>query len=851
MSEKKALVRLFWLLNLNPNLVAHKQLFENLVSFFESRLFSDLRFVGADYRAYSNHKSCYRWPIDLPTWISTLKKVLSNAEALQVAIPKFDLARRSGRHHPMNRFGISRHPVTAALWPRHQSAKSYPPEPENQAANLYFRLQAHLCLSHIRSRAKIALSDILKYSGSTEHAPLSAGTGEISRVVRDCFHASHSLMLTDLALHLPPDDFLLHSGHAQLSRESVGTLPPGEAKEKFDKIALFFYGVRLDLLGIRKKRISHGHSTSREGNREMEYHPGCEPISEKIWVFTPLPDDDTEYPLNSGADVLIIPGGTAPDQPALDLESDDERLASGLAPKPKPAPTHKLYFPDEIGGVLRQCRLQALAVEMRSQALASDYGYLTDTEHFYIEQRLDEEINHYLGGDASRFNAAQVAFILKLIRQFGLSINQARSIQILDARAVEDADRVALIVDSGPQQSQLHWSLPALAPTYGAETNWDESLNRPHANRLVLPDFSSVGVQIVDYLQKAGRDTNHPFSLEEKTFKRLADKLLTAIGGPRLTVAKLRRTLEGRILERNRDPVITWFLSADQSQRGESRLYYARYPTATLVWAYRKASISILRAIGKPFKDKPTLFSPAIWQGPSIGCRFVITDDAVSRLVRVLAKKVKANIQSNVQESELIAYHNNFVLFVCLMQALLTYRSVNDPVDLIDCFKESDFLFPAATLSDKDNVEQESARLCLITKLLQDQFKHWLEHVLALDRRLEGAARQEKKRPSLFYLDEETKPQSITRSWIEAQFEQLGFKIPANFHRSFLRSSLIEQRCPAEVVDSFLGHASQGESPFAERSTFAYRRHQTRLSKALASVADSIGLKSLTSKLVA
>ena len=74
---------------------------------------------------------------------------------------------------------------------------------------------------------------------------------------------------------------------------------------------------------------------------------------------------------------------------------------------------------------------------------------------------------------------------------------------------------------------------------------------------------------------------------------------------------------------------------------------------------------------------------------------------------------------------------------------------------------------------------------------------------------------------------------------------------PANFHRSFLRSSLIEQRCPAEVVDSFLGHASHGESPFAERSTFAYRHHQIRLTKALASVANAIGLKALTSKLAA
>lgn len=589
-SQAKGLVRLFWLLNLNPKLVAHQQLFENLIAFFESEVFSDLKCIDDDYRFYPGKSTNYRWPNDLTNWISTLKVILSKKDELGLAIPKFMLARSaSGKRNPMDGYGMDRHPIAAALWSRHQTTLTYPPRPENSNEYRYFLLQAHLCLAHIRCRAKIKLRDYLRYDGINEHAPSSVTTGDISRVVRDCYEDSHSGIVKDLSVLLPTDAFLGGMTFAELSRESVGTLAPGDANDKFMRIVRFFKGVRKELFGHRKKRSVTTRSHTGRTAYEAAYHPGCDPISDSIWLHTPVVDDDPEYPSDPGVEVLLIDNEAS----AIEDESDDERVDSGLPPKPKPVPVLKLYFPEDIGGGLRQARLQYLAAEMHSQALASAYEYLSDTEHFYIEQKLQAEISVYLTGKVANTNQAQVALILKLIRHFGITPDQARNIQIIDVTKVESPDRIALLVDNTNQSPSFRWSLPGLQPKYLKGHEWDEALNRDRTDRLILPDFAGLGPEIIAFVERSGRQPAHPFSLEEKTFTRLAKELLESIGGDRLTVAKLRRTVTARILYRHRDPVIIWLLTADQRKIGEPRLYYARYPVAVLQETV--CSINLLR----------------------------------------------------------------------------------------------------------------------------------------------------------------------------------------------------------------------------------------------------------------
>ena len=46
----------------------------------------------------------------------------------------------------------------------------------------------------------------------------------------------------------------------------------------------------------------------------------------------------------------------------------------------------------------------------------------------------------------------------------------------------------------------------------------------------------------------------------------------------------------------------------------------------------------------------------------------------------------------------------------------------------------------------------------------------------------------------------------------------LNFPLPANCHRHYLRSELIEEGCSLDVVDAFLGHWSRGEEPWSRFS---------------------------------
>ena len=102
----------------------------------------------------------------------------------------------------------------------------------------------------------------------------------------------------------------------------------------------------------------------------------------------------------------------------------------------------------------------------------------------------------------------------------------------------------------------------------------------------------------------------------------------------------------------------------------------------------------------------------------------------------------------------------------------------------------------------------------------------------------------------LFVLSERKKPVMLTRTWIEHQLDDLGYPLPANFARAFLRTELIARGCPAESVDALLGHASAGERPFAVMASFDYARHFQAVDDAVLSVCRAIQLVPVSSRLL-
>lgn len=72
---------------------------------------------------------------------------------------------------------------------------------------------------------------------------------------------------------------------------------------------------------------------------------------------------------------------------------------------------------------------------------------------------------------------------------------------------------------------------------------------------------------------------------------------------------------------------------------------------------------------------------------------------------------------------------------------------------------------------------------------------------------------------------------------------------PANVHRRFMRTTLLDRDCPPEVVDAWMGHWNTGQEPWGAMSSFSYGDFVEELRKHLVPVLDELGFVAIRSSL--
>ena len=85
--------------------------------------------------------------------------------------------------------------------------------------------------------------------------------------------------------------------------------------------------------------------------------------------------------------------------------------------------------------------------------------------------------------------------------------------------------------------------------------------------------------------------------------------------------------------------------------------------------------------------------------------------------------------------------------------------------------------------------------------------------------------------------------------WIANQLHAQGMPAAANFHRGYLRSRLLSQGCPEEVINTFLGHASKGQSLHNLHASFDVDHHVREITAHLERIANELGMRPLPSLL--
>ena len=876
--DTMALRRLLWLINAHPDLVAHAQVFEHV-----GALLASAQSMPGIFREQALLDELPQW-IELCRWISARRSALSQAPALAL----LDRKPQHDHDHPLLRHGVSRHGLVAALWNCHHAALIYPPDERNPfAAHRYFQLQLQTLASYMQARFSYdqtragagygGLEHYEHYDGPREWPIAPSPTSDVGLAIRELSLAEHDQVVSLLPEVQTAQDYAKAMANIDLSAwESADGKPDrigrylGSLKRYFARYAhLLTQGVVFRLYRrTRSERYNTGGRQRRPGYVNLPDVPGVFMQNQQAPDF----DEDLDDFAHFEATTVFIDIGLEEDEETSALE------AAGLSPAESLEPAFQLYASQEIGTKLAELRRQQLAIEMHAQALPFVYATPTPVELRTLHAFLVRRVERHFAGNARNRTQARLegigALILLTMLALGQPLHRVRELrfevlepgQTLSLRT----EHTTLILNPGaglgaalgtPTALVRGFWIPAIGPSY--KTDLPEALSEmqqpPLAPGFLLPDCLGIGVLLTRFLGTEHRTNKRVFGIEPSTSKQSVKQLLSAPGLERLTPMRVSRTLPTLLRSLGADATAAWLLCAETDRGDEPRMFYTQHRVDALIRLYQRASHRLARQLGISPAIKPaplTVEPPVSDDGPAVvGARFVAPLEVVRELLNTLSAEIRTSRRTPMSGAPLVDYHASYTLYTWLFQALATsMRALTSPrANTLFLASQDDAVhaFDAA-LSDKDDERSSRARLAIVDASLCLQLQNYRDHVDNLLQRLQPQI--DRKRATdwqpFVVLDERRRLAPLTPAWVADQLAARGAPLPANFHRAFLRTQLLTHGVAGEVIDAFLGHFNEGESPFGRFSSFDYGLHRAQLMPALQSLHEALELVPLKSRLL-
>ena len=876
--DPMALRRLLWLVNAHPELVAHAQVFEHV-----GALLASAQSMPGIFREQALLDELPQW-IELCRWISARRSALSQAPALAL----LDRKPQHDHDHPLLRHGVSRHGLVAALWNCHHAALIYPPDERNPfAAHRYFQLQLQTLASYMQARFSYdqtragagygGLEHYEHYDGPREWPIAPSPTSDVGLAIRELSLAEHDQVVSLLPEVQTAQDYAKAMANIDLSAwESADGKPDrigrylGSLKRYFARYAhLLTQGVVFRLYRrTRSERYNTGGRQRRPGYVNLPDVPGVFMQNQQAPDF----DEDLDDFAHFEATTVFIDIGLEEDEETSALE------AAGLSPAESLEPAFQLYASQELGTKLAELRRQQLAIEMHAQALPFVYATPTPVELRTLHAFLVRRVERHLAGNARNRTQARLegigALILLTMLALGQPLHRVRELrfevlepgQTLSLRT----EHTTLILNPGaglgaalgtPTALVRGFWIPAIGPSY--KTDLPEALSEmqqpPLAPGFLLPDCLGIGVLLTRFLGTEHRTNKRVFGIEPSTSKQSVKQLLSAPGLERLTPMRVSRTLPTLLRSLGADATAAWLLCAETDRGDEPRMFYTQHRVDALIRLYQRASHRLARQLGISPAIKPaplTVEPPVSDDGPAVvGARFVAPLEVVRELLNTLSAEIRTSRRTPMSGAPLVDYHASYTLYTWLFQALATsMRALTSPrANTLFLASQDDAVhaFDAA-LSDKDDERSSRARLAIVDASLCLQLQNYRDHVDNLLQRLQPQI--DRKRATdwqpFVVLDERRRLAPLTPAWVADQLAARGAPLPANFHRAFLRTQLLTHGVAGEVIDAFLGHFNEGESPFGRFSSFDYGLHRAQLMPALQSLHEALELVPLKSRLL-
>lgn len=870
--DEEALDALLWLIGAHPLLIGHAQIFENIKALVARPTFTESQLSWAG-----------NWTDSLDRirgWLAWFSDQRSNLEATPGLARLFEPPTNKAAH-PLVGQHVDRHPVAAALWNRVNG-----PEDVREA---YMQLQGHVLAMYAESRVRsaVGLQEFLAYRGAREFGATPMNAGPVGRAVRELADIELATSLVQLPPRSSTQQFATAIRLLSIDYRAFNSAQRARIGEAMGAVVDYFKALPALLtregLHPRTRQAGRGRQAeSYERPGHIAYAPGS-----SVLVTQPNCGDDST-PL---IEVAFVP--------APELGDDSTSLeGSGLSPVEVVEPILTLREYDALVAMRSSMSFQRSAAELRSQPLACsvDQASAADLHAICLAFRLAQSnaASAVRGQRTSRLQALKGALLVKTMFVLGVDSEQARSMafEFVDCADADTIDRLVnrpierlhLLAQRTPDAdpaTAVGFLIPGLSPVYKTALEPHmAAIGRSRHEALLLPDMTGLGQELLELArdqERATRTGDSVFGMEPKTAQNAIRDFLLSVESAlrpvdsnpdrsRLTSGKITRALRVAIAELSGDPVASWLICWQTNQQNEARLFYTQYPAEQLTRLYLKALYRILpRGEQALTRQRRGEIPPAPCLGRHldqfVGARFVARREAVANLVQRLRRELENQV--DVQRiSEIVGYHNRYVLYTWLMQALRTsLRAIASPVALLDAVERTSLALNGSALppaiytaiSDKSGGFEDRARLVELKGDLLQQLSNFRTHAAVVVARLDLFAEWSLGTSAvqrLFALDDNAKPIAVTPTWVEDKLAKLGFPAPANFSRGFLRTELLMAGCPGQSIDAFLGHFGLGENPASRHASLDWSQHLAVIRHYVRAVLHGFDLTQVRSKLI-
>jgi hypothetical protein len=236
-----------------------------------------------------------------------------------------------------------------------------------------------------------------------------------------------------------------------------------------------------------------------------------------------------------------------------------------------------------------------------------------------------------------------------------------------------------------------------------------------------------------------------------------------------------------------------------------------------------------------------------------IGTPFRPTRKTVKDLVKDLQKKLEDIIKVEKGVLKLMRFHNSMTRYTAFMIAFGTgFRAIRDP---FLSAAEIDWRSGFALLADKDNEDGYNSRLIWLPPDCLEQLKLFREHqqnalyrfnilIPNLYSRLDRPRRDVPGR-HMYFTNHWKDAYIATNIGPKGLYYKLNYTLPLNASRHYLRSNLLEKKCPVEVINALLGHYERGEEPWGSYSGLSPLVYRDVLMKKLVPLLKKDGWKAI------